>query len=820
MKGRKKARERRVRRRPPDGAAKGSRATDSHSPRRFSRRRLALAVAPALLAVVAVGIAVWQSRDRTGEQQSTVASADPPSPASVAIFAAATYVGAGACGQCHAAVAKAWRGSHHALAMQHATESTVLGDFNDRSVSFGGVTSRFYRRDGKFMVETDGADGKLQEYPVDYTFGVAPLQQYLVPLPGGRLQALPIAWDSRPQAEGGQRWFHLYPGETIGHDDPLHWTGLQFNWNYMCADCHSTNLRLNYDAEANRYATTWSEINVACETCHGPGYRHFAWARQDEGWQQIDPGSKGLAVALDERHDVAWTLDPQTGNSRRSRPLESRREIEACAFCHSRRGPIWSEAAPGAPIGDSHRVALLDEGLYFPDGQIRDEVYEYGSFLQSRMFHAGVTCSDCHEPHSLALRAPGNGVCLQCHAQEKYEAANHHHHAAGSPGSECAACHMPERTYMVIDDRRDHSIRIPRPDLSVTLGTPNACNLCHQDKPAQWAADQLEAWFPDPTPGYQNFAQTLHDGTLGAPGAREALLSLAVDPAQPAIARASALGRLDRVANAAALGHLRRLLADPDPLLRRAAVGAYAAAPASTLPELLPLLDDPVRDVRLETASVLATLPAAQLDTAALARRDRGIEEYIAAQRSSADRPEAHHNLGLLFMNLGRAPEAEAALKAALSLDPGFVPAAVTLADLYRAAGRDAEGEPILRALIARRPNEPVPHHALGLWLIRNGRTPEALPELKLAADLGAADPRYGYVYAVALSSLGDRPQALNILQGVIGAHPYDRDSLYALATFERDAGNLAAARSYAEQLVHLEPDNPDLAQLLRQLRQ
>lgn len=748
----------------------------------------------------------------------------PPAPttptplAQTAPLPTATYVGGETCSQCHAGEVTAWRGSHHALAMQHASAATMLGDFNDATVTYGGVTSRFFRRDGKFMIATDGPDGKLQDYEVGFTFGVAPLQQYLVAFPDGRLQALPLAWDTRPKVEGGQRWFHLYPNETIAAGDPLHWTGLQQNWNYMCAECHSTNLRRNYDAQTARYATTWSEINVSCEACHGPGSQHVAWAKRAPGWEAIDPQGKGLVVALDERRDVTWTLDPATGNSTRSRPRDTTREIETCAFCHSRRGPLWSEVAPGAPIGDSHRVALLDDGLYFPDGQIHDEVYEYGSFLQSRMFQAGVTCSDCHEPHSLALRAPGNGVCLQCHGAEKYAAVSHHHHPLDSAGAQCVACHMPERTYMVIDRRRDHSIRIPRPDLSVAFGTPNACNGCHADKPAQWAADEVKQWFPSPDLGLQQFAQTFQDGTGGAPGARDRLLALAGDSTQPGIARASALARLDLVPNQAALEHLRGFLRDGDPLVRRAAVAAYAGAPASVRRDLLLLLADPIRDVRLEAVPLLATLPAQELDDDARRRRDRGIEEYIAAQRSNADRPEAQHNLGLLFMALGRTAEAEISLATALTVDPGFVPAAVTLADLYRATGRDAQGEAVLRAMIARRPDASAPHHALGLWLVRNGRTPEALPELARAAELGAADPRYGYVYAVALSGTGDRAQALEVLQQVLAQHPYHRDSLYAIATFERDAGDLGAAKRYAEELARLEPDDPNMAALLRQL--
>ncbi|SDR63371.1 doubled CXXCH domain-containing protein [Rhizobiales bacterium GAS113] len=782
-------------------------------------RRSVIIAACVTVALVASAIAyVFNIRMKTMATSEVAAIADA-SQQSASHRASAAYVGSDACAQCHAAEAKAWGGSHHALAMQHANDSTVLGDFADAELSYGDVTSAFLKQDAKFMVRTDGPDGSLQNYEVKFTFGVAPLQQYLVELPGGRLQALAIAWDSRPKAEGGQRWFHLNPGEAIAHGDPLHWTGLQMNWNFMCAECHTTNLKRNFDAATQTYHTTYSEIDVSCESCHGPGSRHLAWAQKAPSWESIDGASKGLTNLLEERKDVTWLPNAQTGNSARSKPRTTMHEIETCAVCHSRRGPIWSDVMPGAPIGDGHRVSLLDEGLYFPDGQIRDEVYEYGSFLQSRMNHAGVTCSDCHEPHSAKLRAEGNGVCLQCHSPAKYQVASHHHHKDESVESQCVSCHMPERTFMVVDRRRDHSLRIPRPDRTTTLGVPNACSTCHADKSAAWAADQLKTWFPTPDPGFQQFAEVLQEGTMGAPGAREKLLALAGDTGAPGIARASALARLDRVPSREALDHLRRLIHDQDPLIRRAAVCAYINLPANARMDLLPMLDDPVRDVRLQAVPLIASIPPQSLDADARRRLDRGIAEYTTSEQSNADRPEAHFNLGLVFVALGRTAAAEAEFRVALAIDPTFVPAAVSIADLYRSAGLDAQGESVLRTLIEHQPYAALAHHALGLWLVRNQRTAEALEELRRAADLGPEDPRMAYVYAVALTSKGDRNRALEVLRRQLARFPYHRDSLYAMATIERDAGDVEAARRYAEQLVALEPNEPSFAQLLGQLK-
>ena len=340
--------------------------------------------------------------------------------------AAPTYVGAAACRSCHERQYMDWLGSHHEQAMQEATAATVLGNFHDTSFTQFGITSRFYTRQGKFFVNTHGADGRLADYEIKYTFGVRPLQQYLIEFPDGRLQALSIAWDTRPAEQGGQRWFHLYPHEKIVHADPLHWTKPSQNWNFMCAECHSTNLRRNYDPEHDRFATNWSDISVACEACHGPGSRHLSWA----GAPPRGPdATRGLTTRFE--HRAAWLPDPATGAAQRSVPLHSDAELETCAVCHARSAQLLEGYLPGRPLLDTHRPALLTAGLYQADGQMEDEVYNYGSFLQSKMHAKGVTCSDCHDPHALKLRAAGNAVCTQCHSAKRYDTASHHHHEIG-----------------------------------------------------------------------------------------------------------------------------------------------------------------------------------------------------------------------------------------------------------------------------------------------------------------------------------------------------------------------------------------------------
>ena len=734
----------------------------------------------------------------------------------------ATYVGAQACAGCHAAEHAAWSGSDHARAMQIASDTAVLGDFADRRFVHGGITSTFFRREGRFMVRTDGPDGQLDDFEIKYTFGVRPLQQYLIELRGGRLQALSIAWDARPREAGGQRWFHLYPNEKIDYRDELHWTRRQQNWNYMCADCHSTNVRKNYNAAAARYATTWSEINVACEACHGPGSRHVAWAgatRAGQTSEARDP--KGLTVLLRERRGVQWTVEPSSGNARRSVARTTAVELGVCAQCHARRSQITSDYAPGRPFLDHYLPALLTPPLYWPDGQQRDEVYTWGSFLESRMHAAGVTCSDCHEPHGQKLRAPGNQVCAQCHAPAKYATAAHHFHRADGPGAECAGCHMPAARYMLIDPRHDHSLRVPRPDQSVALGVPNACTRCHADRKPEWAAAKAQAWYGRSPNGYQRFATAFHAAETGG-GAVRLLADIARDPREPDIVRASAMAQFPReVARShAGMEAVKLALGNGDPLVRRAAVTALESLPpAERLTLALTPLSDPSRLVRIEAARVLAPIRPETLDQASRAAYERAAADFVAVQRTNDDRPEARTNLGTYFATRGRVTAAETELRAALALDPTFVPAYVNLADLYRAEQREPDVRRVLAEGLTTAPDDASLHYSLGLALVRAQRTTEALTHFARAAARAPDNARFVYTYAVSLHSTGKPREAIAVLDKALRRHPNDRDVLMALAAFNRDQGAFDQALRYAERLAQQYPDDPEARQLLAQLR-
>ena len=761
--------------------------------------------------VVALGIATfmkWQSPD-TGRQ--TPAQSTP-----------ATYVGRQACTACHGREDDLWSGSDHDLAMQVANEETVRGDFNNTTFTYLGVTSRFFKRNGTFFVRTDGPDGKLHEYQIEYTFGVTPLQQYLIEFPGGRYQVLGIAWDTRPKSEGGQRWFHLYPSERIRHDDILHWTGLNQNWNYMCAECHSTNLQKNYDLAKDRYETTWSEINVSCEACHGPGSRHVDWAQAaSRGDKSQYEGRKGLVVRLKDPNNGTWNFDMDAGTAQRSTPLQSHVQIETCARCHSRRSVVHDDYVYGRPLMDTHRPALLTEALYHADGQILDEVYVYGSFLQSKMFHAGVTCSDCHDPHSLKVDAPGNALCTSCHLPTKYDTPSHHFHKPGSPGASCVECHMPAKAYMVVDPRRDHSMRVPRPDLSVKLGTPNACNKCHTDRSTQWAADAVEKWYGSQRSTDVHFGEALHAGRSGLPGAEDALVKLAGDDTQPNVARASAFSLLRRYPSPASVRAIQRGLEDDDPLVRLSALrGLELLEPKDRLRPAYPLLNDPIRAVRIEAARVMASVPRSMMTREQRDGLNRAIAEYVESQRVNADRPSAHLNLGVLYTQSGKFDKAEAAYRTALRVDPSFVQAYVNLADLYRLQGQDDQGERILREALTIAPRNADVHQALGLLLVRHKRMPEAVKALGQSARLRPDNTHYSYVYAVALHTIGRSQEAIKVLKKAHARHPNDREVLYALVVFNRDMGNLDAAGQYAEKLIVLSPQDPTARRLLNQLKQ
>ena len=695
--------------------------------------------------------------------------------------------------------------------MAPASAQTVLGRFDGAEFKHQGVTSRFFQRDGKFLVRTDGADGRLADFEVAYTFGVAPLQQYLIAQPGGRLQPLQIAWDSERQ-----RWFHLLPNEKAPPGDVLHWTGRYQTANTMCITCHTTGFEKRFDAATDSFDSRWKEHNVSCQSCHGPGERHVRWAQLKKDGQPA-PEAAGETFGLSIRLKTA--SGPQ--------------QVEACAACHSRRTELTGQSPPGQPRLDHHLPALLVPGLYHADGQQLDEVFVDGSYRQSKMYQRGVGCMSCHSAHTGKLKLAGNAVCLQCHggqpnpdqpafakAAGAYDTPAHHFHKAGSAGAQCVACHMPAKTYMQIQRRPDHSLRVPRPDLSVKLGTPNACNACHADQGAQWAADRVAAWYGPKRRQEPHYGEVFAAARAGQPGAGEALATLAADLQSPAIVRATALATL-RSDGIAGMAERISATRDADAEVRAAAADSFDAAPAAQrLYALGPLLSDPVRGVRIAAARGLSSLPAAQIDAALRPAFDAALAEYIAAQNVSLDMPGARLNLAVVHQNTGRLDLAEGHYLAALKIDPDFTPARANLSQLYNQTGRNADAERVLTDGLKRQPALGELQYSLGLLLAEEKRLPEAAQALGRAAQLLPERARVHYNLGLALQQLGRRQPAEQALLRAARLAPQDTATVYALAVFYAQGGQRALALQWAEKLQALSPNDPRVRQFVERLRQ
>ncbi len=739
--------------------------------------------------------------------------------------AAAAFADPGSCAGCHPAEQSAWTGSHHDLAMQEATPETVLGDFDDATFTAFGVTTRFHRDGERFLVDSEGPDGAMATYEVAYTFGVEPLQQVLLRLPKGHLQAFPIAWDTRRR-----RWLSLYPEARIPPGDPLHWTGPLQRWNSMCADCHSTDLQRNYDAASASYDTAWLTIDVSCQACHGPAADHVAWAKA------YTPGA-GAPEAVEARLPVRSDVPGDVA------------EIETCAPCHSRRHRVSAATVPGAAFLDGYEPELLWPGLYQADGQIEGEVYVYGSFTQSRMHRRGVRCSDCHDPHSLKLRAEGNALCVGCHSPEgnprfptlvakTYDAPEHHFHPPGSPGAACVACHMPSRTYMQVDDRRDHSLRIPRPDLTLSIGTPNACTGCHADRDARWAADFLATRRPADRVLPAHYGEALAAGRAGRPEATVPLVALAADEGAPAIARATAVQMLARAAasgSAEAGAAIEGAAGDADGSVRAAAAGALAAVPPErAVPVLARLVADERAAVRTAAAFTLAGLAAPGLAPEQQRAFDAALDEYRAGQRALADTAEAHLNLAILDRRRGRGAAAEREYRSAIALRPDLASARLDFASFLNGRHRNDEAEQQLREAIevhehmasgladdaVVRPERGELYYSLALVLAEEGRLEESADALGKAADLLPDRARIRYNQGLALQQLGRRDEAEAALLAAERMAPDDSDVQNALAILYAQQGRKGEALRHAERHAEQRPGDPGAERLLQQIRQ
>ncbi|MBQ0743268.1 MAG: tetratricopeptide repeat protein [Pseudomonas sp.] len=708
------------------------------------------------------------------------------------------------CQGCHNAAFADWQGSHHQLAMQPATEQTVLGDFSVQQFDSDAESSELlHEEDGAYVIRTPDANGQSADFKVAYTFGLEPLQQYLLEMPGGRLQAHGMAWDTQQQA-----WFHLYQGQAVDHHSRLHWTGALQNANFMCVECHATDFQRHYDAATDSFASRWQAPGVGCQSCHGPASNHLIWAKSQSTSDPVTPG-----------RSTGFSASPS---------IAPAAEVEVCARCHSRRSPLDDGYQHDNALMDDFLPSILSADLYEVDGKIKEEVFEYGSFKQSKMHAAGVVCSDCHNPHSGELRAPGNGVCTQCHngnAQptrsdihgsglqaKKYDSPTHHHHPNGSAGAQCINCHMPGKLYMTNDLRHDHSFTSPNPAQALELGHTDACLGCHQPaEPAELVARYL-AQYPDAKPRDGGYAQDLAAVRGGKPGAAAALNRQLAREDQPAIRVATLVSELPRYPSLAALQQLARALQHADPSVRVAAINSLPALASETqLRDLLePLASDPVRAVRLAVAWQLAQLSAQT--KSGLTTWPTLQAEYELVQNNLLERADAHFNLAMLYQLSGREDRAEAALREALQRDSAFFPAVIMQAQWQEQYFRLPQvGLGILHKALKANPGEASLQHALGMALVRQGNLTDALSAFTQAHQLAPDNPDYAYVLAIALHDSGEPEQARELLRQQLAADPANRQLRLALVSYLGSQDSQEASM-LMEQLREQNPDDPAVA--------
>ncbi|NWE41999.1 tetratricopeptide repeat protein [Pseudomonas yamanorum] len=742
-------------------------------PPRDSSSRYLYPVVIALLLLAMAGI--WFFLQASTPRLPVAAPAPAPVTQPVAVVPPATMVDEQQCQGCHQAQVKDWQGSHHQLAMQAATPETVPADFNDVSFSSEGETTRFSRRGDEFWVNTPGADGKAADFKVAYTFGIAPLQQYLIEVGDGRLQALGVAWDTQKN-----RWFHLYPGQGVNFKNPLHWSKPSQNANFMCVECHTTGYKRNFEAAKNSFDSQWNSLGVGCQACHGPASNHVAWAAK-----KSDLLHAGFAVNLKDKDATV--------------------ELETCARCHARRAPLGDGYTVGNRLMDDYLPSVLTRELYALDGKIKDEVFEHGSFAQSKMADKGVRCSDCHNPHSAELKAPGNGVCLQCHntagktpvptvdgrglQAKNYDSPEHTRHAAGEPGSFCVDCHMPGKFYMGNDWRHDHSFSIPRPGDKVS--------------------EQFKLWSASEPEHAPRYAESMALIRGGQPGAAQALYDQLARNDLPAIQRATLLAELPNYPSEQALKLATRELGNPAPQVRESAVRAISAflPPPERVALYGPLLRDPVLAVRIIAARDLLSASGQGLGPA----WDKAIVEYENVQLSLLERAEANLNLAMLYQASGRGDKVEAQLRTALLRDPDFFPALVTLAQWLEANGRSQEARTLIADNLKQHPEAALLQHTQGLMLIRAGDTANAMPHLREAARLEPANPQYNYVLAVALHDSGHVDQACEQLEKLLALQPYNRNARLSLIQYYLENGKEPKAQVVMQSWKKLNPGDPAL---------
>lgn len=660
------------------------------------------------------------------------------------------YVGDAACIACHQTEVDLWKGSHHDLAMQIANEATVLGDFNNVETTIDGVEYFFFKKENDFLVRIKEIDSSEKEYKVDYTFGVTPLQQYLVDFDKGRKQVLRVTWDVIDK-----KWYHQYKGDKIAPHDWLHWTKGAQNWNTMCAECHSTNLKKNYSIEEDEFNTTYSSINVSCESCHGPAEKHIQWANS---------GSK------------------EDKNTYLLKGVTQIEQLNQCAPCHARRVKLTENLEPGEKFENQYMVQNLTTNYYHGDGQIEEEDYVFGSFMQSKMFDEGIKCNDCHDVHSLKLKFEENKLCLQCHVPVNYETEKHYFHIKDTEASQCINCHMTGKNYMGNDFRRDHSFRIPRPDQSDKYGTPNACTECHQDKTNQWAADAIIERFGEKRAPHFSDALLASSQSNLTETERNRLDAFINDIKFPEIARATVIENLDFY-TPEQYKPLVSALKDSSAIVRYNALMKFRnLAPQDRISIAMEHMSDSVKLVRIGAAQLVIGLDENTLSAIDKSNFISSRSELETMLFSNADFSTGRMQLGDYYLQNNDVNNAIKHYEMALVKDSLLLPVFSNLATAYSLNNDFNNAVKTLDNWIALDPENGRPHYLKGLLNFESNNPEKAVSELKKAIKLD----------------------------------PNNTRSMYNLATYYfQDSKDLLSAEKYVNSALKIESNNPDFNYLL-----
>lgn len=701
----------------------------------------------------------------------------------------AHFLGDQTCKECHVDQFEKWEGSHHDKSMDVATRETILADFKGEKFKSQGVTSSFFKKNDAFFVNTEGPDGKNHDYKIEYVFGVTPLQQYIVKFPDGHYQCLRTAWDTKKK-----KWYDLYPDFKVVHSEWLHWSRGGLNWNNMCADCHSTNVRKQYKQEDHSYDTKFALIDVSCEACHGPGKEHVSDVKK-----------------LGEHYRNSGTMQMTLETS----PKEL---VDQCARCHMRREMLTDRFNFEGTMLDHYSPQLITEPTYHADGQILDEDYVYGSFVQSKMYHNNVTCTNCHDAHTLKLKFDGNKLCAQCHIPETYNTEEHTFHALGTDGALCINCHMPGKMYMGNDFRRDHSFRVPRPDLSVKYGTPNACIGCHTDKTDKWAADAL--FKLKGAPKENHFSDLLIPGLKGGENAHASLLQLAKDTIYPEIARASAIVQLPNYRNQATVRkQLLAFLNDESPLVRASTADALnEISDPANVNYLLPLLNDEKRAVRIKAFNALAIM-----DEKTLPQKYKNVykkveKEYFIYLDGISDFVGGRINRANYNLKKGNLQTAIKGYESALAIDAINNLVRTNLANLYYQNKQFEKAEKAFKTIIKQEPEYGATYYSYGLLLAELKRTDDAIIQMELATVYMSENPRAYYNLSLLYDGVKKTKKAEKTIIRGLQKLPNNESLLYLLAYHYANNEQKGKAKNIVLQLVELFPNNDQYFTFLQQL--